>query len=25
VEGRIGRYDGLPLDAATIVKELSWA
>ena len=25
VEGRIGRYDGLPLDAATIVKELPWA
>jgi 2-oxoglutarate ferredoxin oxidoreductase subunit alpha len=24
VEGRIGRYDGLPLDAATIVKELLW-
>jgi 2-oxoglutarate ferredoxin oxidoreductase subunit alpha len=24
VEGRIGRYDGLPLDAATIVKELPW-
>ena len=22
VEGRIGRYDGLPLDAATIAKEL---
>jgi 2-oxoglutarate ferredoxin oxidoreductase subunit alpha len=25
VEGRIGRYDGLPLDAAAILKELPWA
>lgn len=25
VTARIGRYDGLPLDAATIVKELPWA
>ena len=25
VEGRIGRYDGLPLDAAAIQKELPWA
>ncbi len=25
VEGRIGRYDGVPLDAVTILKELPWA
>ncbi len=25
VEGRVGRYDGLPLDAAAILKELPWA
>jgi 2-oxoglutarate/2-oxoacid ferredoxin oxidoreductase subunit alpha len=25
VEGRIGRYDGLPLDADAILKELPWA